>query len=193
MRARLSYANVVATLALFLALGGASYAALTLPRNSVGTPQLRDGSVTLPKLSFPIGTSVGTLPGPAKLGTYLDCGPECKQPAPMFQPVAHTVLDLRRRSEVLLLGSATLSEDYSPSGEPDGLDVMIVVGRAEETEQESHAQLELADGFSSSISLQRVASLSAGRHMVSIGVRGYTTRETQAESAQIVAIVLPQS
>ncbi len=36
--ARLSYANVVATLALFLALGGVSYATVKLPRNSVGTP-----------------------------------------------------------------------------------------------------------------------------------------------------------
>ena len=37
VRERLSYANVVATLALFIALGGASYAAVTLPHDSVGT------------------------------------------------------------------------------------------------------------------------------------------------------------
>ena len=42
---RLSYANVTATLALFIALGGSSYAALSLPRNSVGTQQLRAGAV----------------------------------------------------------------------------------------------------------------------------------------------------
>jgi hypothetical protein len=41
---RLSYANVVATLAVFLALGGTGYA-LTLPRNSVGSAQLRSDSV----------------------------------------------------------------------------------------------------------------------------------------------------
>jgi hypothetical protein len=40
----------VATLALFVALGGASYAASTLPPNSVGTQQLRDGAVTAPKV-----------------------------------------------------------------------------------------------------------------------------------------------
>lgn len=45
MRPRLSYANVVATLALFLALGGSSYAALKLPRNSVGAAQIRAGAV----------------------------------------------------------------------------------------------------------------------------------------------------
>ena len=45
MRDRMTYANVVATLALFVALGGSSYAALTLPKRSVGTQQLRTGAV----------------------------------------------------------------------------------------------------------------------------------------------------
>jgi hypothetical protein len=45
MRDRLSYANVTATLALFVALGGSSYAALKLPTNSVGAKQLKSGSV----------------------------------------------------------------------------------------------------------------------------------------------------
>jgi hypothetical protein len=45
LRSRLSYANVTATVALFIALGGSSYAAITLPRNSVGTQQLRAGAV----------------------------------------------------------------------------------------------------------------------------------------------------
>ncbi|HEX8083337.1 MAG TPA: hypothetical protein VF529_03545 [Solirubrobacteraceae bacterium] len=36
---------MTATLALFIALGGSSYAALSLPRNSVGTQQLRAGAV----------------------------------------------------------------------------------------------------------------------------------------------------
>ncbi|HEY3021432.1 MAG TPA: collagen-like protein, partial [Solirubrobacteraceae bacterium] len=43
---RLSYANVMATLAVFVALGGSSYAALKLPRNSVGAKQLRKNAVT---------------------------------------------------------------------------------------------------------------------------------------------------
>ncbi len=43
---RLSYANVLATLALFLALGGTSYAVTALPSNSVGTKQLKKNAVT---------------------------------------------------------------------------------------------------------------------------------------------------
>lgn len=48
--ALLSYANVMSTLALFLALGGVGYAATQLPRNSVGAAQLRPGAVTGAKI-----------------------------------------------------------------------------------------------------------------------------------------------
>jgi hypothetical protein len=41
---RLNYANVIATIALFVALGGAAVAA-GLPKNSVGTQQLKRGAV----------------------------------------------------------------------------------------------------------------------------------------------------
>jgi hypothetical protein len=47
LRPRLTYANVIATLALFLALGGATaYAASTLGRNSIGSKQLKRNAVT---------------------------------------------------------------------------------------------------------------------------------------------------
>ena len=45
LRARLSYANVMATVAVFIALGGTSYAAINLPRNSVGASEIRTGAV----------------------------------------------------------------------------------------------------------------------------------------------------
>ena len=45
VRARLTYANVVASLALFVALGGTGYAALQLPKNSVGAAQIRAKAV----------------------------------------------------------------------------------------------------------------------------------------------------
>ncbi len=44
-RRHLTYANVVASLALFIALGGGAYAATALPRNSVGPAQLKTNSV----------------------------------------------------------------------------------------------------------------------------------------------------
>ena len=42
--------NLVAYIALFVALGGTSYAAISLPAGSVGTRQLRNGAVTTNKI-----------------------------------------------------------------------------------------------------------------------------------------------
>ena len=42
--------NVIAYAALFVALGGTSYAAIKLPANSVGTRQLKKGAVTAAKI-----------------------------------------------------------------------------------------------------------------------------------------------
>ena len=62
--ARLTYANVMATLAFFLAAGGGAFAAFKLPNNSVGTKQLKKGAVTGAKLrAGAVGASkLGALP-----------------------------------------------------------------------------------------------------------------------------------
>jgi len=53
---QLSYSNVIATIALFIALGGAAVAA-GLPRNSVGANQLKRGAVSAAKLKKAAVTS----------------------------------------------------------------------------------------------------------------------------------------
>lgn len=50
-RFRPTYSNVVATLALFFALAGGAWAATQLPKESVGTAQLKNAAVTPGKLS----------------------------------------------------------------------------------------------------------------------------------------------
>jgi hypothetical protein len=50
-RGRLSYANVTASVALFIALGGTAVAAVTLPRDSVGAPQIQAGAVRSPEIA----------------------------------------------------------------------------------------------------------------------------------------------
>jgi hypothetical protein len=46
----LTYANAVSSMALFLAVGGVSYAAITLPKNSVGAAQIKKNAVTAAKV-----------------------------------------------------------------------------------------------------------------------------------------------
>jgi hypothetical protein len=77
MRPKLTYANVMATIAVFIALGGASYAALKLPKNSVGTKQLKKNAVTAAKIKNEAvtaakvqkGTLTGTQINASTLGT----------------------------------------------------------------------------------------------------------------------------
>jgi hypothetical protein len=64
---RLTYANVMATIAVFIALGGASYAATQLPKNSVGTRQLKNGAVTSAKIKN--GAVTGSKIALSSLGT----------------------------------------------------------------------------------------------------------------------------
>ena len=49
LRPHLTFANIVSSIALFVALGGGAYA-VSIPRNSVGGPQLKRGAVTASKI-----------------------------------------------------------------------------------------------------------------------------------------------
>src|SRR3954447_9184146 len=74
---RLSYANVVSTIALFAAIGtGGAYAATKLGANSVGTSQLRDHAVTTAKLGRGVAVSgpQGALGQPGPVGVKGDVG-----------------------------------------------------------------------------------------------------------------------
>jgi hypothetical protein len=51
LREKLTYANVMATAAVFIALGGTSYAVVSLPRNSVGRAQIRQHAVGAQELA----------------------------------------------------------------------------------------------------------------------------------------------
>lgn len=77
MRPRLTYANVMATVAVFLALGGGALAASNLGKNTVGAKQLKKNAVTTAKIKntavtgakIKPGTITGTQINVATLGT----------------------------------------------------------------------------------------------------------------------------
>src|SRR4051794_2350476 len=70
---RLRYSNVMSTIAVFIALGGASYAAVTLPKNSVGTKQIKNGQVKHADLGKNAVTSTNVKDG-SLLGTDFKAG-----------------------------------------------------------------------------------------------------------------------
>jgi hypothetical protein len=69
IKRRLTFANVLSVIALFVALGGASYAATQLPKASVGTKQLKNGAVTGAKVK------AGTLRASAFGAGQIPAGP----------------------------------------------------------------------------------------------------------------------
>jgi hypothetical protein len=67
VRKRLTYSNVIATMALFIALGGAAVAA-GLPKNSVGPKQIKRGAVTAAKIRKRAVTSAKLATGAVTIG-----------------------------------------------------------------------------------------------------------------------------
>jgi len=67
LRSKLTYANVISTMCLFLLLGGGAYAASALPKNSVGSKQLKNNAVTTAKIKK--GAVTGDKINVSKLGT----------------------------------------------------------------------------------------------------------------------------
>src|SRR3954453_2521317 len=57
VRSKLTYANVMATVAVFIAMGGASYAAFHLPKNSVKSKNIVDGQVEQADVSHTLTVS----------------------------------------------------------------------------------------------------------------------------------------
>ena len=69
-------ATVLAGIALLVALGGTSYAAVVLPANSVGTPQLKNSAVTSPKVKDRSLLSRDFAPGQIPPGPAGPTGPQ---------------------------------------------------------------------------------------------------------------------
>ncbi|HVN62560.1 MAG TPA: hypothetical protein VMT59_14990 [Gaiellaceae bacterium] len=72
----LSPATILAGIALLIALGGTSYAAIVLPANSVGTPQLKNSAVTSIKVKDRSLLSRDFAPGQIPPGPAGPTGPQ---------------------------------------------------------------------------------------------------------------------
>jgi hypothetical protein len=113
LRARLTYANVTATLALFVALGGSSYAALKLPPNSVGSEQVKPGSLRASDFKGSLRESLrgprgltGATGAPGTVRAYATVSAESGQ-QPIFTAVARNLAfeSIARTSAGYLVGT----------------------------------------------------------------------------------------
>jgi hypothetical protein len=109
MRPKLTYANVVATLALFIAIGGASaFAASQLGKNSVGAKQLKKNAVTTAKIKKHAVTAAkvkkGTLTGTQIAGGSLT-GDQINASTLGIVPAAETANSLAPSENWHLVGS----------------------------------------------------------------------------------------
>jgi hypothetical protein len=79
---RPSTALIVSTIALVVALGGTSYAAFSLPNNSVGTRQIRNKAVTLTKIAPAAQHALSKVGPPGNPGVQGPQGPQGPQGTP---------------------------------------------------------------------------------------------------------------
>ena len=120
----LSYANVMATLGVFIALGGASYAAVAIPANSVGTNQLKKSAVAGSKIKKNAISSAKVKDGSLQHGDFASGtllqgpqgpqglqGPKGDTGAPGVAGRSQTRCRAERQSEVLSMSKAWLVRD----------------------------------------------------------------------------------
>jgi hypothetical protein len=195
---RLTYANVVATLALFIALGGASYAAVVLPANSVGPRQLQAGAVHLRTLSFPLGAANVTDQKVEEIGNGACNGPlfpgetppPCVPPARTYSAPGHQ-LRLRVHSAGRLLISAVAGlNDRGAADASAEVTVRVIL----DNRVESETQTQASSGQRLQIPAQALVPVSAGAHTIGLAVEAdYSSRPENVLVApvSIIATTLP--
>jgi hypothetical protein len=197
----LTYGNVVATLALFISLGGVSYAAIELPAKSVGPKQLQAGAVTPGALGFPLGVAGVT----DERSQELVKG-ECNAPAPPGH--AHQVacpiplssgietpgreVRLTFPSSGSILVSAVAGLRYTG---PPGTTASVSIDFVLDGRLLTRAGVTLAGGQELQIPDQTVARVPAGSHRVGVEFSAaYSSYEPGAvlvSTVSLIAAALP--
>jgi hypothetical protein len=153
LRPRLTYANVTATLALFIALGGSSYAALKIKRDSLGRRQIKESSLSavprahnaarlggLPAERFLVHCPQGTIPvsdvcvetqarpSAPYSSAVLECAATDNKSAPGRRlPTHDELMAALPYAQIQLASGGELTSDVYPSGSTPGLvDVLYI-------------------------------------------------------------------
>lgn len=175
---RTSYANVAATLALFIALGGASYAAFEVPPNSVGQRQLE----------FPLGEATATGPRASLRVWYCPPGAPCAPPRTKSLVTTHVTL--KANAKLLVYGSAYFAEPGTSSRtKPDYVEIGTAVRGVGTLDQYKLPAL------SSPLRTWQIVSVPAGRQTIrleAVVTGGPGSRSVRVGNPQITVIALPR-
>jgi hypothetical protein len=201
VRRHLTYANVMATVAVFLALGGGALAATKLARNSVGARQLQNGSVNGSKVADNSLTgadiNAGTLGQVPRAGNASNSSLLGGLPAGAFQQQATWAL-VRDNGTILVQSGGVSLTDHSTTG-GYFLDMGVpVVGRLLITtisdfnqgsgttaDPETCANPAPPDGGTCSVSGVPSAVLNDGKHVF---VQTFDKADAHADAAFYIAV-----
>ena len=174
-----SPALVIACVALAVSLGGVGYAAVTIPRASVGTAQLKDNAVTGAKVKKDALTGLdineASLKGLLKTGAVAaeNGSPAFMYPAPAASeddlPNLETTITLTKPGKIFMLGRVMVSLTCSAMGPCSTVFAIFVDGELA-TGSETPLSADVgAPAISERLTLFAVSSpLSAGEHTVTI-------------------------
>ena len=163
---RLTYANVVATVALALSVGGGAYAAGVLPPHSIGSRELRSAAVGPSALAFGLGGQAVVDPPsqPRTLGIS-----SCRMPngqvstcATHFQQLA--LLRFRARGPGIAFVSAAVSVHGDPDNQGSVAPVLFADLDRAGGGQQSQGHFDAADPLPTIIPYQAALPVTAGRH-----------------------------
>ncbi len=201
---RLSYANVVATAALFISLGGVSYAAFVLPPHSVGPRQLRARAIEPNALSFPLAVAgitdsavedVAKTPcdgaSPPHTVNTIDCAH--LKTSGISTPGREVHLSFRSPGRLLVSAIAGLRNEGAAGTSAYVTLHLVVDGRLVD-----HSELTLSGGQSVQAPVQLLLGVPVGRHTVGIVVVvGYSSYDGPGDvivsPVSLVASAFPPS
>jgi hypothetical protein len=180
LRSGLTYANVMATVAVFIALGGGAYAALKLPKNSVGAKQLKKNAVrsgkvknrTLLAADFKRGQlpkgAAGKPGPPGPTASASDSKNLASDPAlskTTETTYLQTTITTTFQGRIIATGTADL---YTSSTTAGGQAACRLFIDAQPVSQRSPADFNTAGGEDEETAATAAATRAAGTHVVSL-------------------------
>jgi hypothetical protein len=185
---KLSYSNVVASLALFVSLGGASYAAIALPAHSVGRRELRAGAVDTDALGFPLGVVGKTFTKPDDLskgacnGGGKDLLPG--EPAPPCAPTPQVPyaegrqvrLEIRSQGQLYVSAVAGLKNEGESGTRAD-----VTLGIVVDGHLIIRTGVTCDGGASVQVPLEALVHVGPGKHTAALGIEAEYHSSTRGD------------